>query len=1075
VEIAANWHLDESVHDRRELAVPLQEGIHFLSATIADHDLAWHLEKEAGAGPQTAIVELPAAKDRLPVHVAVRAWQPLLLDQDWQLPRLRPEAVFWQSGAIDVSIDSTLEMRSFASQDCLQTGVSPADDAANAPETLRLVSYSPAAEVTVKVARPRAEAVLRLGSSLALIDPDINGRLATELAVVQGSVHEFTGEVGPGWIIEAVETAPADALGEWFIDTRGARRHIEIQLSRAARPGRGVTVIIRGRLQRAGVGDAIPAGTLRMVDWADFPVERHLLTFQTVEPYAVEPVGDLPVVTKDEVDERDEARLHLPSGRETIFDVTHAGQTEGLKLTLERAQFEADVRIDATYVERAISNVYHLTVDSATNGFDRLLVYSTAPLGDEVRWIDKRFNAPLAAERLPTDDARRSGLPTAGELWLVRLPAPTPDRVEVAATVTIPLEGRRQLPLLALPEARRQQGQVFVRAELPVMPWLDPQGLPPAALPAAAKSPNAKGLPPVRAAYRYDPAGCLSAAGAPQLGIRPGTANQTPLVIAQHVDLESFFWANGRAVHRATYKLANEGATSFPLRVPADAEIRAVVINGRTVEQSGIVRSGDSALVPLDQAVRATRVFVHFETRGAPLVVGTSLEPPLVQNEIPILAGRWTIWLPQEFSTAVADAPATGDSSNWRRRLFGPLGRPADKMPFRPTRSQDWAALFSSLGSWPVGIEPSKTGLLGWVPYRANFVVAQPAAVTLAHPPKTTSWAVALFLICLVAGQLLRRHVLIFVVLLALAAVLALALPSPLAPLATGAVLGLSLSMLLGWPRSEFDPDAGGHSWGRASTVSLTSLLLSLFAAKLALAAPAGEPAASRDAKSPAAIERVLIPVDSDGRRTGSKYYVSERFLRALLPRGAGDFRSSLRWVLHDAVYAGELRERTDPPSVVAGDWSIVYDIEVFARDTTVVLPLVRNEATWRDTAMLDGVPVPLLWSRDGCAVEIDEPGRYSLALSLTPQTIETARRHSLALTIPPLAGTRLQLKYPKSLSGLTIAGAAGERPESPTPGELMQSLSAIGQLELEWLPVARPTASANRGRRVAARSQVHR
>ncbi|MEX0613046.1 MAG: hypothetical protein WD229_13075, partial [Pirellulales bacterium] len=1054
LDIDTIWRLDGPIHEHRELELPLPKGVHLISAFIGNGKLAWRIAETDGSDAQVALIELPEASVGRPLEITLRAWHPLSLNQPWQLPWVRPMAAYWESGRVELSVDAELEMRALSHKDCVQTGVSQADDPTTGPETTRLAMYAPTADVSVTIARREPQATIRLGSSLALTDPDINGRLQAQWRVSHGSLHKLSGELAPGWIVEAVETVPADALGEWLIEGPGEHRRIEIQLARAARPDREVAVIVTGRLHRVSVGESISAETLRMVNWADGRVTRHLLTFQTLEPFAVETTGDLPAVASNAVTDEDRTLVTLATGKEMMFDLTSGGPGADLKLILERGQYEADIRIDAAYVQQDIVQNYHLTISPATNAVDRLLIYSTSPLGDKLQWTMTPSTVPLASERLPADDPRRAGLPPAGELWLVRLPGPTTQNIEITAQTVSTWPARKQLPLMAMPEAVKQQGRVLVHAAMDRVPVVEPQGMQATALPAAtAETSKTDGLPPVRAAYRYDPTSCLSSGQAAQLWLEPSMAADANLLVARQVELESFFWSNGRATHCATYDLENEGAASFDLQLPADAVIRAVLLNGRALEQPVSVRSSQLSSIQLGAAARSVNVAVYFDTQQAPLKAGSELQPPLVHSEIPILGGQWTIWLPEDFSTVGMRGSAEGGSFNWRERLFGPLGRPVSQAPFHPLRPSDWARLLSPLGSAAIGASEAGSALLGWSSYRTNFLAERPSAVTVAHPPAMTAWAIGLFLICLVSGRRLRQQSgIAFVMLLALAAGCAILLPDAFAPVATGTVLGLLFSLLGAGPRRENSENVPGHSWSRFSTVSVPSVLLTLVVAKLALAQPIGQAASLPEQTQAATIERVLIPVDSDGHQGGSKWYVSEPFLRELLKRSTEETRSGGQWLLRDAMYAGELRERMDSAGIITGEWTLGFDIEVLARDTTIVLPLVRDEATWRDTAMLDGVPVPIAW-RDGgrhCAIEISEPGRYWLSIYNTPRSSAENRRNLVKLTIPPLAGARLQLAYPKSLSGLMISGAEVALPSTETAGTLEFELDGSGQLEIQ-------------------------
>lgn len=97
-----------------------------------------------------------------------------------------------------------------------------------------------------------------------------------------------------------------------------------------------MTAIVTARLQRFNLNEPLSAETMRLVRWSDAKTSRHLLTFQSNEPYAVVPVGGLSEVRAKSVDTDDRSLLDLPTGG-TIYDMTDAGTKAGLQLALHPA------------------------------------------------------------------------------------------------------------------------------------------------------------------------------------------------------------------------------------------------------------------------------------------------------------------------------------------------------------------------------------------------------------------------------------------------------------------------------------------------------------------------------------------------------------------------------------------------------------------------------------------------------------------------------------------------------------------------------------------------------------------
>lgn len=1060
LDIAATWSLKQTGGEQpQELAMLTPRDVQLVSLTAAGQELSWRAMDGEKTDAVQIVFKLPERADRSLLRIALHASSPLVLDKTWRLPKLRPEGVFWTSGKTELVVTGELEMRGLEAVGCVPTGVSDTASDADHKQSWQLAVYSPTAEIDVAIARRQPVARLRMGSLLAMADPDITGRLVTEWRVTQGKIHGFSGELAEGWIVEAVETVPADALSEWFIDRRDGRQSIEIQLAHAASAARDVSVIVRGRLPRSKFNDQISSRAMRMVTWRDAQVNQHVLAFETTEPLAVEPIGGLPRIAVESIDGR-ELLLDADTSPNSVFDLSQANEATGVALTKQRGQFLVDIRLDASLIGQELLQKYHLLVTPTSNRVDQLLIDTTSPLGDGVRWADAASGAPLSAERLPTENLSTEDLPAGGERWRVRLPRPTADPVEIVATATAPWPQRSPLPLLTMPEAVEQSGCVFVRGGLDSSPVLEPHGMTAISLPAEPAGETSTDLQPIRAAYRFDPADCLDSARAPQLWITPADKRDFSSLIARRTVLESYFSLNGDASHRATYFLNNEGSAPFDLRLPANAVLQSIFIDGQAAKQTVARASAAQTLTRLSIPKGSSTVSICFDTRQAPLSVGSKLVPPLVESSTPILAGEWNIRLPEELSVSSVEP------ISWRQRLFGPLGRPEGSRLFRPHQASDWANLINTITGSSVAAESSSEPLAGWHTHQITFAANEPSPVLVSHPSATSAWAVSLFLVSLVVGVLVRRRRSEwFIALLAVAAVLAFLLPNLFVSLAAGAVLGLLLSMLVPRPRQYADEFGASTHWHRFSTIGATLVVVVGVLSNLAYGQPDDKSETSGET-APSHIHRVLIPVDAEGRQVGTKYYVSEHFARALLRAATKETSTGGQWLLKDAAYTGELRETADSAGVVAGEWMLTCNVEVLARDTSIVLPLVREEAAWPAVAMVDGVPLPIEWRDDGltCSITIAEPGRYSVAISATPQTSIVQEQNVVRLSVLPQPGASFRLNTPGELTGLTAKGAT-PNPVSQGSSVFECELDGSGRLELQW-PAINGAATDGKGRR---------
>ncbi|HVT29684.1 MAG TPA: hypothetical protein VHE81_16825, partial [Lacipirellulaceae bacterium] len=884
----------------------------------------------------------------------------------WRLPHLRPKGVFWSTGKYELTVASAYELTRLEPTDCIEIGASSISTEANEAEKHAFAAYAPSASVEIVLSSRQADATIRAASSLSLADPDLNGRLVTQWSFSRGATHQLVGTLAAGWVVETVETSPADAMEEWFIDQHGKQRRIEIDLSRAASATQNVSVVITGRLQRFGLADPISAETMRMVAWGDARTVRHFLTFDSNGSYAIQPVGKLAQLTPEDLDDQDRVLLDQ-STDSNLYDLTNADKLSGLRLTRRRGQYSANVDMTMTLDNGVLRSDYHLTITPASDPIDRLIVYSTKPLGDNVSWTNAASNTSLKAKKLAPADAQRAGLPAEGEAWLLRIAQPTSRPSEIIATIDIkPVSSERVfVPLLSLPEATEQRGRILVRCRDPNTLWLEPVRVQAMPLPFQPKnSSEVAGLSPVCAAYRYQPSDCRDPIRTPKLWASATSGLTTSPLLAQHIELESYFWPDGRAAHRAKYQLENHGATDLNVTLPNGARLATASLDGQSVDVPRPVRDGASMNIHLPRQEKVVNLSIYFESQGPALAAGSKLSPPLLLKQLPFLSGEWTVWLPEEYSAqggGISNAPT---KFNWRQRLFGPIGRPAEARPFNPFRLAEGASLINGVADDKVvepqieftseqsqenesgndGVQPvvSRGGTTpptaGWRKYRESFMSNGPMEVIVLHPPAISAWSAVLLLGFYLCGRWLRhRSGQIFATCVALAAAGALLLPTAYASLGAGATLGWLLSLMTDWPRRSIRTEES--SAPRPVRTVIAGALAFFVTVGLTHFCSGQSPHAKTPARDSKTVTyRVLIPSDAKGHPVGTKYYVSEKFLRSLIAAGSQSATSAGKWILSDAAFSGELRNEPNRiAEIIAGNWAFRFSIETLARNVEVV------------------------------------------------------------------------------------------------------------------------------------------
>jgi hypothetical protein len=302
----------------------------------------------------------------------------------------------------------------------------------------------------------------------------------------------------------------------------------------------------------------------------------------------------------------------------------------------------------------------------------------------------------------------------------------------------------------------------------------------------------------------------------------------------------------------------------------------------------------------------------------------------------------------------------------------------------------------------------------------------------------------------------------VFLVFIGVAAGLAIGLPSVVAPLATGAFIGLMMSLFLRRARQECPIEGSQSRIHALSTVGAVAVVFAVGVASSSLGQSENASINAQQVDGNAKIQRVIIPVDDKGRQAGSKYFVSEDFLRELLQHDQASPSLAGEWLLKGVQLVGELRQAAAPANVVAGEWSLSCDVEVVSRDTVVVLPLQLREADWPTSALVDGVPVPLEWREAGneCAFTIAEPGEHTSVIAFTPHVTTDAQGQMLTLTVPPKQDAVLKLVRPATLDDLVVTGATTRVTGPRTASEYV--LGGESRLSLRW-PMPESTESATR------------
>jgi hypothetical protein len=1069
LDIEARLRLHAGDDELHELNLLFAAGPKIISVTANDQEIAWHLTGDAPGTKTRVTIALPKSVLSGETAIVLKAWDKAAIQQSWPMPTVQIENAFWSSGTIKLSVDDGFELEDVVPRGCTQTAVHQDESPEGNSTTLEFQSFLPDASMEARVGPRLPTAHVRTGTSLQVGGATANGRIVAQLQVDRGGLPTMSGELQPGWAVNGVETIPAEALGQWYVDTRRDARKLELVLNRAASFSNPVMIIVTGERRRAEPLDSLDRDTLEMLRWQGSRVDRNLLQLQTSGRYELKSTNDLSSVSIDELSDDDRQLFAAPTeGRMYDMATSPAGAMIGLAPTT--GIYDAEVEFDATIRGQRLQQSYHVLCRPHGGGIDRVTVYFSEPLDVMPRWEVAETHEPVGAERMPESDPRLAGFSPGGELWTLRLQRLYARPFSLAMSVETPWTERRPVTLVSLPDAATQLGWATIRSVNRALPAIAVQAMSPAPLPAApyGRSPQDDGSR-ICEIYHYDPVRSYQAGSAPRLWLGPAPQEMSEAsVVAQRTELESFFAADGSGVHRVSYQLESSGTSGVGWKLPSGARLESVDLDGKSISPQAIAITGDAFLLPLPSSFERGVLSMELRTAGPPLAQRPTISAPLPVSEMPILAGNWSIWLPEEFAATGDGVDPNFNEFNWQDRLLGPLNWLSGHPIASPRRLANDVTPSKLASRQFTSSEPSTIDPAGWRAFCTTFAASPPEPINVVEMSRRKAVSGAALLLSLFAALLWRMPARPFILVAAAAAVLALCLPADVAPLATGVLWGLLFSPICRWAfwkPAQRHVAAAGSQIGRERRIELASLVILAAIFCVDNDAFAQAPNTDSPTSDNAAIHRVLLPVDVQGWPAGSKYFVDEQFLRKLLERSAARDAAGGTWLLRKMRCEGKLFPVSDERSGNAGNWLVTMDAQTLSRDTSVDLPFVQSQGAWPATALLDGIPVPITWNRGGvgCSIIASEPGRHQLAIRFDPSERDANGSRKLEIELPAMAGAEFRLNYPASIAAVNVVGGQFETHVGPAGVELAGELDGTSHLSATWTehnPVANTATS---------------
>ncbi|MFH1923568.1 MAG: hypothetical protein ABIP48_27225 [Planctomycetota bacterium] len=723
VEVRTQLQLDVYGEPLRQITVALDPGLQiveafYVRARHGDTPLPWTVISPTPGSRLSkdtrAVLEFPEPVEGTGRVVRVHAMAAIQTDSRWRLPAIRPEGVFWKEGEATLLVPVPLRLEQLTPIEGRQSLKIDPLPAPKLGEKIDVQYFGPEAGVQVVLARPDAAVHLDSGTLIELGGGEVTGRIAADVSVTVGSLSRqflLEADVARQWAIDSVEALPREVLADWNVEQEGATSKLTVQLARPLPQRLEETAPVRLSIAVRRLGS--PLGrTLRIEDLVPLRFRgaregRRLISLRAREPYELKLTGTETLTRADpsSLKALDAAALSLfaEPPRDLLFESDPGATGLRVSLVTRKPKYSATIQVEATVSDGSLIESYRLTcVPEATRRVERVLVrfskFSEFSKTREsrLRWtLGNEEENHWTARRLPPANQAESVPAAGGETWEIRLRRPRSAPFEIRATRTTELPERAVVGLASLPEAATQRATVVVRSVGSAAVRIENRRLEP----ISAETVPAGQYSTARAALRYDPVAATAPTPEVVLGItRLEAETGVPSAWVWSCRLESRYEVSGRGRHLLTCRTESTGAKQLRLTLPPEAtrrDVRGVWVDGEQVARRPAEDGADRVLaVDLPPGARFPVVSVGFETAGEPLGTVDSIAPSWPEIDVPVLVRHWTAWLPPGYEAHAPDlrsSPHCSAPVSWTQRLFGPLGREADRRPFDPVAVGDWS------------------------------------------------------------------------------------------------------------------------------------------------------------------------------------------------------------------------------------------------------------------------------------------------------------------------------------------------------------------------------------------------
>ena len=1077
VELSAQWKLEAHNEPLAELPLVLEPGLQLVSAGLGDVPVAWSAAPSPPDKPSRLVLTLPQPLRDGTTLLRLRAVAALVIGPSWKLPRILAEGLFWQDGSTSLVVPAPLSIEQIQPTNCRQSGIEPLT-APRVGEALAFESFGPDAALELSLAQRPTVVQSVSGTATMLGDGKMTSRVVTDFRTGEGSLFNLDAAIMPQWTIDSVESTPADALDDWSLGSRADGRRLAVRLAKPLAANRSVRLVILARRLYATPGRNLGIDDLVPVRFVTSAEDKRLVTVRASGPQELKLVGAerLRQVAPQSLSAA-ELDLFAQSPGELLFH-DDAG-TGGLQISLENRKpaFHAAIVAEAGVGNGVCQESYRIVcTPRRSTQLDRVVVHFSRRREVPLRWsLAGESETQFTARPWPAAKQDAVGQSPGEETWNIVFQRPRSTPVEIRAVREVELNESLPVSLASVPDAASQQATLVVRSFGP-----HPLHVANHRLKLIPSEPTPAGqYQTARATYQYDPVRETAAESEPAVVLAAPRTATVPTAWAWNCEIQSQYAADGTGRHFLSYRLQSAGGGRVHLTLPEASErqdIRGLWVDDvRATPTPGA--SHDRVLaVDLPPGEKFSTLAVQFITRRGRLRTFGRLEPPLPEIDLPILAGHWTVCLPPGYEACgylPSRRAAQAEPLSWNQRIFGSLGRPANRPVFNPLSVADWSgclelesAATSSADSaagplaGPPGTLPDEQP--GWTTYRLDMPEI-PTGLSLVHRPtiRMIGWIAFLLVVGIGAWKLAERPAVQWL----LAGVLGFAgmmIPSTLVPVTSGALWGVLLCLAMGLLRRRASAAAAGPASGAKIEPGSTITGIMPFSVPVLAAAMLLLGGATHAAESGKRPDRpaysVFMPVDENQKPTGGKYLVPEEFFDRLYRGAATRAEKPQGWLIAGATYRASLTKDPATQRFAVEQLVADFDLRVFDASARVRIPFRHEEVRLLPgEALLDGRPIQPEWESDGRALAMDiaEPGDYRLELTLRPTMRPAGGPAGFDLAIPRLPASRLELAAPTNLPVVEAPTAAGAVRWDDLASRWIAELGPADQLSVRWQDAA--------------------